>query len=272
MTVRASTIATRPAHRLNQLASHLASPPLDASSPASNPSPPSPVRVPTKPRPAAPGSSSFRYFLPFQSRWADNDSYSHFNNVVYSQYFDSITNEYILHHTPRDPRSPIGLIVHSETSYASELKYPNPIVAALSISQLSKRKVVWRIGLFEGEWVEDDDDERGTRRGRSDESDVGATSKSGGRVSDGESVTGFGKKVRIKRVPRRSTTPRTLDDVERRRSTTDRGTDEEVKASAWGTMTHVFVDRESRKVVDELDDGFRKALERLVVPEGSERT
>ncbi|GAA5879966.1 hypothetical protein JCM16303_004417 [Sporobolomyces ruberrimus] len=171
----------------------------------------------------APSSSAFRYFLPFQSTWRDNDQYSHFNNVIYSQYFDSITNEFLLNQCKMNSTTdPIGLIVHSETSFNQQLSYPQPVLAALSISTLSSRKIVWNLGLFDAEY----------------------TSSTSENVPQGE----YGRRIRIKR------------DKEGK----------EVRAAAWGTMTHVFVERHSEgrnKVVDELPEGWGEKLRGLVVSE-----
>ncbi|BGP10776.1 hypothetical protein JCM10049v2_006668 [Rhodotorula toruloides] len=183
-------------------------------------------------RPQPPRASDFRYFLPFQTRWADNDKYGHMNNVVYSLYFDSITNHYLIHQVPRPPSSPppLGLIVSSSTSYASSLSYPSPIVAALAVSNLSARSVTWRIALFEGEYVPPLD--------------------AGGEVGmDGFSLDSLregavGRKVRVKK---------------------DEKSGEEVRAAAWGEMVHVFVEEESRRPLKEMGEGLRRALERLLV-------
>lgn len=56
--------------------------------------------------------------------------------------------------------------------------------------------------------------------------------------------SGVGRKVRVKR---------------------DEKTGEEVRAAAWGDMVHVFVDEQSRRPLKELDEGLRRALERLLV-------
>ncbi|GAA5877886.1 hypothetical protein JCM1840_002937 [Sporobolomyces johnsonii] len=240
---------TAPAARLTQLQRHLApaTAPHLGSSPASSrasfstsapppstpPSPPatassapSPQAKPARPPP--PSSTSYRYFLPFQTRWGDNDRYDHLNNVVYSLYFDSITNQYLLEHCRINvPPSPIGLLVSSSTSFASSLSYPAPLIAALSVSSLSARTVVWSVALFAAEYVP-------------------VSCQPGdwtGYELDGHGEVG--RRVRIKR---------------------DAG-GREVKAAAWGTMTHVFVDRDTRRPVERLPDEMSAMLERLLVKE-----
>ncbi|BGP27072.1 hypothetical protein JCM10295v2_006034 [Rhodotorula toruloides] len=226
--------------RLVQLTHHLAPPSSSSSSPSSNTphrSASSSAPAGDKPnhpaRPQPPRASEFRYFLPFQTRWADNDKeqYGHMNNVVYSLYFDSITNHYLIHQVRRPSPSsppPLGLIVSSITSYSSSLSYPSPLIAALAVSRLSARSVTWRVALFEGEYVPSEEEGGGGMEGF----DLEALGK-------GE----LGRQVRVRRD----------------------GKGEEVKAAAWGEMVHVFVDQESRRPVKEMDEGLRGALERLLV-------
>jgi len=118
-------------------------------------------------------------------------------------------------------KSPIGLIVHSETSYNSQLSYPDPVIAALAIKELSPRKIVWNIALFSAEQLP---------RSQKEEEE-----------EEGEVV---GMRLRISRD----------------------GDGKEMRAAAWGTMTHVFVEREGRrKVIDKMPEGWEGKLRRLIV-------
>lgn len=38
----------------------------------------------------------FKFFLPIQTRWADNDIYGHVNNVTYYSYFDTAANSLLI--------------------------------------------------------------------------------------------------------------------------------------------------------------------------------
>ncbi|GAA5886448.1 hypothetical protein JCM6882_001642 [Rhodosporidiobolus microsporus] len=237
--------------RLSALSSHLspsASPPLP----------------PRRPQPPAPGE--FRYFLPFQTSWRDNDSYGHLNNSVYQQYFDSIINHYLLHHaypspssssSPSSPSSPpsapppphpIGLIASSSLLYASSLAYPHPVVAALAVGKLGRRSVEWSVGLFEGEYVPALAEGSGAGEGAGgvEGFDLEAAVGAGEGEGAGQAAAGAGRPVRIKG---------------------GKG----ARAAAWGPMTHVFVDEQSRKAIEGFEEGMRGALERLVVVSKEER-
>ncbi|GAA5853455.1 hypothetical protein JCM9279_007243 [Rhodotorula babjevae] len=242
-----------PPARLAQVQAHLASPtssPLAAAPPARSASSSSPA-APAKPaRPRAPTASEFRYFLPMQTRWSDNDMYGHMNNAIYSQYFDSITNAYLLHHaypSPPAPR-PIGLIVSSSTTYAASVAYPQPVVAALAVSHLGTRSVTWRVALFAGEYVEPWREEGagvGAGEGRAAPAELSGFTLDDVESARGGGGGGAGRRVRLVRPAQ--------------------GDDDEPRAAAYGDMVHVFVDDESRRPVKELEEGMRVALQRLVV-------
>ena len=38
----------------------------------------------------------YTFFLPIQTRWADNDLYGHVNNVTYYSYFDTASNALLI--------------------------------------------------------------------------------------------------------------------------------------------------------------------------------
>src|SRR5206468_9643093 len=40
--------------------------------------------------------AAYRHFLVIPTRWMDNDSYGHVNNVTYYSYFDTAVNEHLI--------------------------------------------------------------------------------------------------------------------------------------------------------------------------------
>jgi len=46
---------------------------------------------------------SYKWFLPIQTRWKDNDQYGHVNNAVYQSYFDSVANVFLIRHCGLNP-------------------------------------------------------------------------------------------------------------------------------------------------------------------------
>jgi len=47
--------------------------------------------------------AQYKYFMVYQTRWNDNDQYSHINNSVYSLLYDSIINKYLVEHCGLQP-------------------------------------------------------------------------------------------------------------------------------------------------------------------------
>lgn len=94
--------------------------------------------------------TSYRHFLPIQTRWADNDAYGHVNNVVYYSWFDTVVNQYLIEAGALDiERSPvIGLVVETCCSYFSELAFPQSVEAALRVARIGSSSVRYEIGLF----------------------------------------------------------------------------------------------------------------------------
>ena len=59
--------------------------------------------------------TEFKWFLPFQTRWLDNDCFGHMNNAVYHGIFDSVINVFLIRHCGLDIRigssSRVGFMV-----------------------------------------------------------------------------------------------------------------------------------------------------------------
>ncbi len=99
---------------------------------------------------APPARADFRHFLEIPTRWADNDSYQHVNNVVYYAYFDTVVNEHLVRAAGHDiARAPsIGLVVETQCRFLAPLSFPEVIDAGLAVARLGRSSVTYRIGLF----------------------------------------------------------------------------------------------------------------------------
>ncbi|KAK7678001.1 hypothetical protein QCA50_018941 [Cerrena zonata] len=95
--------------------------------------------------------TDYGFFLPYQTRWSDNDQYAHINNSIYYHFFDSIINTYLIQHcglTP--PSSPlIGLVVSSFCQYFSPISFPVVLDLGLKVTTLGKSSVTYEVGVFE---------------------------------------------------------------------------------------------------------------------------
>ena len=101
-------------------------------------------------RAGIPGRSDFPHFLPIATRWMDNDSYGHVNNVVYYSYFDTVVNEHLIRAAGLDIRtSPvIGLVVETRCTFHRSLSFPETVDAGLAVRALGRTSVTYAIGLF----------------------------------------------------------------------------------------------------------------------------
>lgn len=97
-----------------------------------------------------PRREQYRYFLPIQTRWMDNDLYGHVNNVTYYSYFDTVANHYLIQRGGLDIAAGeiVGVVVDSQCSYRSSLAYPEVIDAALRVDRLGNSSVQYGIAIF----------------------------------------------------------------------------------------------------------------------------
>jgi acyl-CoA thioester hydrolase len=106
-----------------------------------------------KPAPPADRRADFPHLLELQTRWDDNDVYSHVNNVVYYAYFDTVINRYLIEAGGLEiEKSPlIGLCVESQCRFLKEVSFPERIDAGLRVGHLGQSSVRYEIGIFKGE-------------------------------------------------------------------------------------------------------------------------
>jgi acyl-CoA thioester hydrolase len=88
--------------------------------------------------------------IALQTRWGDNDSYGHVNNVVYLAFFDSAVNRYLIDHKVLDVKSSsaIALVVENQCSYFSSVSFPDTISVGLRVETLGSSSVQYNIAVF----------------------------------------------------------------------------------------------------------------------------
>ena len=94
--------------------------------------------------------AAYRYFLVIPTRWMDNDSYGHVNNVAYYSYFDTAVNEHLIRAGGLDIRnSPaIGLVVETRCRFHQPLTFPERVDTGLRVTRLGTSSVTYEIGIF----------------------------------------------------------------------------------------------------------------------------
>jgi len=102
---------------------------------------------------APPTRAGYRHFLAIPTRWMDNDTYGHVNNVVYYSYFDTVINEYLIRTGGLDIHdgAVVGLAIETFCQFHASLSFPEVIDAGLRVAKLGRTSVRYEIGLFQQE-------------------------------------------------------------------------------------------------------------------------
>lgn len=94
--------------------------------------------------------ADYVHFLEIPTRWLDNDSYGHVNNVVYYAYFDTVVNEYLIREGGLDIHrgDVIGVVVETMCRFHRSFTFPEIIDAGMRVGALGNSSVRYEIGLF----------------------------------------------------------------------------------------------------------------------------
>jgi acyl-CoA thioester hydrolase len=84
------------------------------------------------------------------TRWSDDDTYGHVNNVVHYLMFDTAVNGWLIEASGVDIRTlpAIGVVVETSCQYFSELRFPETVTAGIALERLGRTSVVYRLALF----------------------------------------------------------------------------------------------------------------------------
>ena len=94
--------------------------------------------------------ASYVHYLAIPTRWMDNDSYGHVNNVTYYSYFDTVVNDHLIREGGLDIRNGpvVGYVVETFCRFHQPLSFPDVIDAGLRVVKLGNTSVKYEIGLF----------------------------------------------------------------------------------------------------------------------------
>lgn len=97
-----------------------------------------------------PGRAHYRHFVAVPTRWMDNDTYGHVNNVTYYSYFDTAVNVHLIEQGGLDIRNGpyIGVVAENMCRFHRSLTFPDMIHAGLRVAHLGRSSVRYDIGLF----------------------------------------------------------------------------------------------------------------------------
>ena len=94
--------------------------------------------------------ADYPHVLAVPTRWMDNDTYGHVNNVTYYSYFDTVVNEHLVREGGLDIHNApaIGLVVETSCSFHRPLSFPDTVDAGLRVTKIGNSSVAYEIALF----------------------------------------------------------------------------------------------------------------------------
>lgn len=96
---------------------------------------------------------AYRHFHPITTRWADNDSFGHINNVQYYAFFDTAVTAWLvargfLHPTEGET---VCFVVETGCRYFRPLSFPEPVTVGLRVEKLGNSSVRYGLAVFGAE-------------------------------------------------------------------------------------------------------------------------
>lgn len=94
--------------------------------------------------------TDFAVLRTLPTRWSDDDTYGHVNNVVHYLMFDTAVNGWLMEASGTDIRRlpAIGLVVETSCKYFAELRFPETVTAGIGLERLGTSSVVYQLALF----------------------------------------------------------------------------------------------------------------------------
>jgi acyl-CoA thioester hydrolase len=94
--------------------------------------------------------SAFPHLLALPTRWMDNDSYGHVNNVNYYSFFDTAVNRFLIDRGVLDIHKDdiVGYVVETSCSYFSSISFPDTIHVGVRVAKLGNSSVRYELALF----------------------------------------------------------------------------------------------------------------------------
>jgi len=101
-------------------------------------------------RPEPQTRDKYRVFSTISTRWTDNDIYSHMNNAIHYQLFDTAVNKFLIEKKILDLHGgeTVFLVVETGCRYFSEIAYPDTVAAGIRVAKLGTCSVRYEVGLF----------------------------------------------------------------------------------------------------------------------------
>jgi acyl-CoA thioester hydrolase len=94
--------------------------------------------------------SAFPHLSALATRWMDNDSYGHVNNVNYYSFFDTAVNRLLIDRGVLDIHKSdiVGFVVDTGCSYFSSISFPDIIHVGVRVAKLGTSSVRYELALY----------------------------------------------------------------------------------------------------------------------------
>jgi acyl-CoA thioester hydrolase len=104
----------------------------------------------------------YLFFLPIQTRFNDNDIFSHVNNSVFFEFFDTCVNSFLLRsgHSVATDAPVRALVVDNSCSYFKPLSFHSSVTVGMRVSRVGATSVTYELAVFDG------NDERASAAGQ----------------------------------------------------------------------------------------------------------
>lgn len=98
----------------------------------------------------SPTRAEYKVFYPILTRWKDNDTYGHINNVEYYSYFDSVINLHLIKNNVLDIHESkvIGFVVNSGCTFVAPLAYPDNLEVGIRVEKLGRSSTQYGVAIF----------------------------------------------------------------------------------------------------------------------------
>lgn len=105
------------------------------------------MTAPDEPEPRA---EAFPALWPVPTRWSDNDHYGQVDSAVYSSYFDTAVNGWLMASTGLDVRAlpAIGIVGETSCRFVRELSFPDQLHVGLSVEHLDATSIEYALAVF----------------------------------------------------------------------------------------------------------------------------
>ena len=98
----------------------------------------------------SPTRAEYKVFYPILTRWKDNDTYGHVNNVEYYSYFDTVVNLHLIENKALDIHASeiIGFVVNSGCTFVEPVAYPDCLEVGLRVEKLGRSSTQYGVAIF----------------------------------------------------------------------------------------------------------------------------